>query len=43
MDEGHCGLPTEELTPLAGGLLEAPADRIRTALDVERSKGAVEP
>jgi exodeoxyribonuclease V alpha subunit len=24
MDEGHCGLPTEELTPLACELLEVP-------------------
>jgi exodeoxyribonuclease V alpha subunit len=27
MDEGHCGLPTEELTPLAVELLEVPGDR----------------
>ena len=25
MDEGHCGLPTDELIPLAEDLLEAPA------------------
>jgi exodeoxyribonuclease V alpha subunit len=41
MDEGHCGLPTEELNPLAVGLLDAPANLIRTALDLERSEGAV--
>jgi exodeoxyribonuclease V alpha subunit len=41
MDEGHCGLPTGELITLAQSLLEAPADLIRTALDLERSEGAV--
>jgi exodeoxyribonuclease V alpha subunit len=41
MDEGHCGLPTGELITLAESLLEAPADLIRTALDLERSEGAV--
>src|SRR6202051_3722374 len=35
MDEGHCGLPTEELTPLAETLLEVPPGLIRTALDLE--------
>ena len=41
MDEGHCGLPTEELVPLAEKLLEVPPDLIRTALDLELSDGAV--
>ena len=41
MDEGHCGLPTGELIPLAESLLDAPAELIRTALDLERSEGAV--
>jgi exodeoxyribonuclease V alpha subunit len=41
MDQGHCGLPTEELIPLAVSLLEAPANLIRTALDLERSEEAV--
>jgi exodeoxyribonuclease V alpha subunit len=41
MDLGHCGLPTEELIPLAVGLLDAPADLIKTALDLKRSEGAV--
>src|SRR6516164_1601448 len=41
MDEGHCALPTEELIPLAEGLLEAPAQLIETALDLERSERAV--
>src|SRR5262245_25000215 len=41
MDDGHCGLPTAELIPLAEGLLEAPAHLIETALDLERSEGNV--
>ena len=41
MDEGHCGLPEEELGPLAAGLLEVPDDLIRSALDLELSEGAV--
>src|SRR6516165_3090820 len=41
MDDGHCGLPTGELIPLAEGLLEAPAQLIETALDLERSEGNV--
>jgi len=41
MDEGHCGLPTDQLIPLAEELLEAPKDLILTALDLEQSEGAV--
>ena len=41
MDEGHCGLPTEQLIPLAEELLEAPKELILTALDIERPEGAV--
>jgi exodeoxyribonuclease V alpha subunit len=41
MDEGHCGLPAEELIPLAEKLLEVPQDLIRTALDLELSEGSV--
>ena len=41
MDEGHCGLPEEELGPLAAGLLEVPDDLIRSALDLELDDGAV--
>jgi len=41
MDEGHCGLPTDELVPLAGQLLEVPQDLIRTALDFELADGTV--
>ena len=41
MDEGHCGLPTNQLIPLAEELLEAPKELILTALELERSEGAV--
>ena len=34
MDEGHCGLPVEELTTLARKLLEVPAELIETALGI---------
>jgi exodeoxyribonuclease V alpha subunit len=41
MDEGHCGLPTEELVPLTQKLLEVPAELIATALDFELRDGTV--
>jgi exodeoxyribonuclease V alpha subunit len=41
MDDGHCGLPTEELVPLAVELLEISKELVRTALDLELSEGAV--
>jgi exodeoxyribonuclease V alpha subunit len=41
MDEGHCGLPTHQLIPLAEELLEAPKELILTALELEQSEGAV--
>jgi exodeoxyribonuclease V alpha subunit len=41
MDEGHCGLPTDRLIPLAEELLEAPKELLLTALELERSDGAV--
>src|SRR5262247_4177319 len=41
MDEGHCGLPTDELVPLAEQLLEVPQELIRTALDLELADGVV--
>ena len=41
MDEGHCGLPTEELVLLTQKLLEVPADLIATALDLELQDGTV--
>jgi exodeoxyribonuclease V alpha subunit len=40
-DEGHCGLPTDQLIPLSGKLLEAPRELILIALELERSEGAV--
>jgi exodeoxyribonuclease V alpha subunit len=41
MDEGHCGLPTADLTPLAEKLLDVSQDLIRTALDLELADGTV--
>jgi len=41
MDEGHCGLPTDELVPLAVDLLEVPKELVLTALDLELAEGAV--
>jgi exodeoxyribonuclease V alpha subunit len=41
MDEGHCGLPTDDLVPLAEGLLEVSQELVRTALALELAEGAV--
>ena len=41
MYEGHCGLPTDELVPLAEKLLEVPVNLIRTALGLELTEGTV--
>jgi len=41
MDDGHCGLPTEELGPLAVELLEVPKNPVQTALDLELAEGTV--
>lgn len=41
MDDGHCGLPTAELIPLAEKLLEVPAGLISTALELELVEGVV--
>jgi exodeoxyribonuclease V alpha subunit len=41
MDEGHCGLPVEELTPLAVELLEVPGELIQTALELELAERTV--
>jgi exodeoxyribonuclease V alpha subunit len=41
IDEGHCGLPTDELVPLAEKLLEVPQPLIRTALELELTDGTV--
>jgi exodeoxyribonuclease V alpha subunit len=41
MDEGHCGLPTDQLVPLAEKLLEVPQQLIQTAVELERREGTV--
>src|SRR5271167_4256870 len=41
MDEGHCGLPAEELISLTQTLLEGPAELVETALRLELDDGAV--
>jgi len=41
MDEGHCGLPAEELVSLAATLLETSETLVRTALALELADGAV--
>ena len=41
MDEGHCGLPTDELVPLAEKLLEVPMELVHIALDLEQTEGTV--
>ena len=41
MDDGHCGLPAEELEPMAAALLEAPDDLVRTAIGEELAAGNV--
>ena len=35
MDEGHCGLPSDELVPLDAALLEVPPELEQTALELE--------
>jgi exodeoxyribonuclease V alpha subunit len=41
LGEGHCGLPTNELMPLAEKLLDVPMELARAALDLETSEGTV--
>ena len=41
MDEGHCGLPREELQTMAAALLEVPAAIIEAALEMELRDGDV--
>ena len=41
MDDGHCGLPTEELVQLAIGLLEVPKELVAPALDLELAERTV--
>jgi exodeoxyribonuclease V alpha subunit len=43
MDEGHCGLPIDELLPLAEKLLEVPVGLVRTALDLELTRAQLSP
>jgi len=41
MDQGHCGLPTDELVPLAVTLLEVPDGLVLTAIDLELADGTI--
>jgi exodeoxyribonuclease V alpha subunit len=41
MDQGHCGLPTEDLTQLAEKFLEVSVDLVGTALGLELTEGTV--
>ncbi len=41
MDEGHCGLPADELSDVTAKLIEVPPALIDTALDLELEAGAV--
>jgi exodeoxyribonuclease V alpha subunit len=41
MDEGHCGLPREQLVTMAAKLLEVPAAIIEAALEMELQDGVV--
>jgi len=41
MDDGHCGLPHEELLTLTKELLKVPAELVETALGLELQDGAV--
>ncbi|MDX7951453.1 ATP-dependent RecD-like DNA helicase [Lichenihabitans sp. Uapishka_5] len=41
MDQGHCGLPEDELVKLTAALIEVPPARIATALELELAEGTV--
>jgi exodeoxyribonuclease V alpha subunit len=41
MDDGHCGLPLDDLVPRAEQLLEIPASIVQGALDLELQTGEV--
>jgi len=41
MNEGHCGLPADELVPLTQKLLDVPAELVETALGLELQEVAV--
>ncbi|MCW2236125.1 SF1B family DNA helicase RecD2 [Azospirillum canadense] len=40
-DEGHCGVPTAQLVPMAAKLLEIEPPIVETALDLELAEGTV--
>ena len=41
MSDGHCGLPVNELVPLAVGLLEVSSELVQTALELELADATV--
>ncbi len=41
VNDGHCGLPEDDLLPAAEKLLEIPSDILRAALDLELQDGTV--
>ena len=41
MDDGHCGLPAEELVPHAVELLEVSNELVQSALDLELDEGTI--
>src|SRR6185312_13252109 len=41
MDEGHCGLPVDDLVALTARLIEVPDTLIETALELELAAGSV--
>jgi hypothetical protein len=41
MDEGHCGLPAEELTPRTGKLLDVSTELVEVGLRLELQAGAI--
>ena len=41
MDDGHCGLPHEELLALTRELLEVPAELVETAVGLELQDGTI--
>ena len=41
MDEGHCGLPADELRKLAAKLLEVPSEAVEEALELELAEREV--
>lgn len=41
MDAGHCGLPVDELVPMAVKLLEIEDGLVRTAMELELSEGTI--